>query len=825
MKFTGHYFDLTLNQQRGLSVVDFKLEESFNTLSTLTIHFVSEDPLLNINALILGQADFSVYREGQLQRRFVGVISTIKKGKTGFHRTFYTVIIRPSLWLLTQRHTSRLFNDKTIPQVLEQFLHDYRIQFQCRFDDHHEARSLIMQRREYDFDFFDRLCAEEGLVYWFETTDEGQEICHITDTYLGFKRGKNLRVEYQENAQNKALDNVMTDLTYEINMTVQAYHGKDRKYRYPNTYHHHRTAGEIEENLDSRYRFYDSHPQMPSPENSDILAEYRLEALQNHAITALGKSNYCRLQPGKCFRLNHHPDSALNQRWQPYRAIHRGTLPQSLQEDGHSSDAATIESELWFIPDDRTWRPLAKPKPTAEGPETALVIGPEGEEIYTNDLGEVLVQFHWDLEKKTTCWVRVAQDWSGDNFGFYAIPRMGQEVVISYLEGDTDKPIIIGSVYNGADRHPLKLPGEKTNTIIKTKMHRGTEYNELRFDDTTNEVKTYIHSTPGASQLTLGVLSHPRNFDGIAEIRGKGFELRTDEHGAIRAAKGLYVSANERSGASSHQLDLEEAIEQLQSALSLAQSLSQTAKMAEARPADIADQKKQLNEVYQTLAKPGILASAPEGLAFVTPKSAQISAQNNLTLTAGQHTDLSTQKDFRVAAGHAINLFAIEEEIKLAANKGKVEIQAQNNDMEIYADKNLKIISSMDRIEIAAKKEILLTSGKAYIKIADGNIFIHAPGKVETKSASQSNAGPASMDYHFRSYDPGNDEMFVVKDKSGNFLPNFKYRIEREDGEVFYGVTNAKGETIRVQTGEKKLGLKLFKDNRKQEETNQEEGS
>lgn len=181
-------------------------------------------------------------------------------------------------------------------------------------------------------------------------------------------------------------------------------------------------------------------------------------------------------------------------------------------------------------------------------------------------------------------------------------------------------------------------------------------------------------------------------------------------------------------------------------------------------------------------------------------------------MTAGQHTDLTTQKDIRLAAGKAINILAIEDKIKLAANKGKIQIQAQNNDMEIYADKNLKILSSKDRIEIAAQKEILLTSGKAYIKIADGNILIHAPNMVETKAATQPHAGPASMDYDFRSYDPGNDEMFVIKDDEGNPMINYAYKIVREDGQIFKGVTNEKGETLRVQTGENKLKLTLFED-------------
>lgn len=426
------------------------------------------------------------------------------------------------------------------------------------------------------------------------------------------------------------------------------------------------------------------------------------------------------------------------------------------------------------------------------------------------------MQFHWDRlghnDEHSSHWIRVANIWAHNRYGGIDIPRIGMEVMVDFIEGDIDNPIIRGAVHNGINKVPYDLPGIKTQSTLKSKEYKGGGYNELLLDDTSGQVKTQIHSTPGTSQLNLGFLTHPRQSDGGGEVRGHGFELRTDDWGAIRAAKGIYLTADERNHASSTQLDLKEAIAQLQFALSLANNLAQTAQMAEVKQVDTKDQQDQLTNVYQELTKPAILASAPEGIALVTPKSAQLSAQNNLTLTAGQHTDLTTQKDIRLAAGKAINILAIEDEIKLAANKGKVAIQAQHDSMEIFADKNLKILSSNDRIEIAAQKEILLTSGKAYIKIANGNILIHAPGMVETKAATQPHAGPASMDYNFKSYDPGKDEMFVLKDESGNPIKNFSYKIIREDGQIFRGTTNAKGETQRIQTGPQELKLALFKD-------------
>src|SRR5699024_10839351 len=147
------------------------------------------------------------------------------------------------------------------------------------------------------------------------------------------------------------------------------------------------------------------------------------------------------------------------------------------------------------------------------------------------------------------------------------------------------------------------------------------------------------------------------------------------------------------------------------------------------------------------------------------------------------------EKDIRLVAGQAINLLSVADELKLVAQRGKVSLQAQHNDMALYADKNFKIISSQDRIEIAAHKEILITCGGAYIRLAKGDIEIHAPGKVDSKGSSCSVSGPASMTYDARSYHPGHDEMFVVRNSSGQPVAGYKYKLVRDDGAVFYGVT------------------------------------
>ncbi|HGP1232906.1 TPA: type VI secretion system Vgr family protein, partial [Pseudomonas aeruginosa] len=167
------------------------------------------------------------------------------------------------------------------------------------------------------------------------------------------------------------------------------------------------------------------------------------------------------------------------------------------------------------------------------------------------------VQFPWDREGRhdefSTCWIRVAQNWAGADWGHMAIPRIGQEVIVDYLDGDCDQPIVTGRTYRATNRPPYALPDHKILSTIKSKEYKGSRANELRIDDTTAQISAALMSDHGASALHLGYLTHPRPEGG--KPRGEGFELRTDEHGAVRAAKGLLLSTEEQLRAGAGHLD------------------------------------------------------------------------------------------------------------------------------------------------------------------------------------------------------------------------------------------------------------------------------
>ncbi|HCT8755604.1 TPA: type VI secretion system tip protein VgrG, partial [Escherichia coli] len=223
---------------------------------------------------------------------------------------------------------------------------------------------------------------------------------------------------------------------------------------------------------------------------------YRMESLRSDTEKATGQSNSPKLWPGTRFTLTGHPQKMLNREWQVIQSILSGDQPQALH--GSQGRGTTLGNQLEVIPADRTWRPRVQSKPKVDGPQSAIVTGPAGEEIFCDEHGRVRVKFHWDryhgMTEESSCWVRVSQAWAGPGFGNLAIPRVGQEVIVDFLNGDPDQPIIMGRTYHEDNRSPGDLPGTKTQMTIRSKTYKGSGFNELRFEDATSNEQVYIHA-------------------------------------------------------------------------------------------------------------------------------------------------------------------------------------------------------------------------------------------------------------------------------------------------------------------------------------------
>ena len=349
--------------------------------------------------------------------------------------------------------------------------------------------------------------------------------------------------------------------------------------------------------------------------------------------------------------------------------------------------------------------------------------------------------------------------WAGEGYGVRLHPRIGEIVVIDFFEGDIDRPFVVGRIHE-AERRPAmfdakgELPATKKLSGIRSQEVDGEGFNQLRFDDTPEQISVQLQSSHAASQLNLGNLSYPKENES-SDGRGEGFELRTDHWGALRAGKGLLISTYKQDSAAGNHLDADPAKEQLESNLNHSKALSDIAEKQQADPLEFFDSLKQfLNQIEAedqakaTAFKQAVmLLTAPQTIVLSTNENIHLSADQQINQSAGDNIHFSTQKSLVAHAQDRISLFAAQEGASVYAAKGKIELQAQDDAIEAIARKVIKLISTEDKIEITSPKEIVLTAGGSQIKVNSGGVFFTTGGKFECKAGQHNFMGGAKVSY------------------------------------------------------------------------------
>ncbi|SMF56711.1 type VI secretion system Vgr family protein [Pseudogulbenkiania subflava] len=849
-----------------------------------------------------------------------GVVSAAEAVGSDGGFSKYALTVEPPFALLRLRKTSRVFQDLSVPDIVRQVFAEHAAanpvfaalqSLDFALAGELPSRSYCLQYRESDFDFIVRLLHEEGLAWRFEhgegATERGSEasrgntpqvtLVAFDDPYSPPPAGVE-RVRFHRRDATEAEDGLTRwDSSRQIVSGSVALASFD--YQPVATGHSGDTSavdqGTAGARLQSSLQDYDA----PGPYyagDADQLAHYARLRQQAHDAQAKrfdGSGSVRGLTAGQWFRLDDHPaheGEAPEQREfvvtrQTFQARNnlptelaralpaslRPTLTAGAEADTSASDVPyhiTFSAQRRGLPLTPAYAGTALAKPTARGAQTATVVGPAGEEIHTDQHGRIKVQFHWqrpdehptigaNLDDTSSCWLRVAMPSAGAGWGHQFIPRIGQEVRVDFLDGDIDRPVIMGVLYNGSHPPPAfsgagSLPANKTLSGIKSKEHHGGQYNELLFDDTPGEVRAKLSSEHGATQLNQGYLTHPRT-DGKATPRGDGFELRTDRHGAVRAGHGLLLSTEAQQGVAGKQLARDGAQSQLDAALALSQSLGETAaaRLAdsvetgpeEIKPDNSKGAKKtdgHLQHHVEALKaweagtntnKDGKTVPNGEGLAqagqqplmiLTAPAGLAATTDNSLTLAAGSNIDQVAQRDLNQTSGRRwlhnvgqhISLFVAgvkdKVSLKLIAAKGKVQVQAQSDAMELTADKDVAITSCKGKVVISAQQDILLTSGGGYIRIAGGNIEVHCPGEVSVKGANHSLSGPTHLTTPVGlPIFPEHDESLTFVDEvTKKPLAGKRYEIHMENGWIFKGITNGEGQTERINTAKP---LKIIK--------------
>src|SRR5690554_4879422 len=488
------------------SVVGFTLTERLSELFHGRLELASIDPDIDASEVLEQQVDLVVWQDGVPLRRFTGVVNEFARGDSGHRRTRYELIIQPPLWRLGMMHNSRVFQTQTTDTIVRTLLEERGI-VDSVFDLKRapQEREYCVQHRESDFAFIGRLAAEEGWHYRYQhgSVDGSEQPGLIIADHHGDAPRLDA-AEYNGKAGGSTKQPAVFRFRYEERVRAASVATKDYTFKNPAyALMHEHSAASANQRQD--YQHFDYPGRFKADASGQPFTEARLDALRNDASTANGESNRADFTCGAKMALKEHDNPGFNRDWLLTAVTHTGKQPQALEEEG-GSEPTSYHNTFYAVPADKTWRPNITHRPLMDGPQIAIVTGPEGEEIHCDEFGRVKVRFPWDRYSKndehSSAWLRVSQGWAAGQHGFMALPRIGNEVIVSFLDGDPDQPIITGRTYHATNTPPYALPEHKTRTTLKTQTHKGEGSNELRFEDEADKEQVYIHAQKDLDLLT-----------------------------------------------------------------------------------------------------------------------------------------------------------------------------------------------------------------------------------------------------------------------------------------------------------------------------------
>ena len=527
------------------TVVGFELTESLSSLFHGRLDLTSTFADIAASDLLEQPVDLVVWQHGQPLRRFTGVVNEFARGDTGHRRTRYEVIIQPPLWRLGLMHNSRIFQTRGTEAIVRTLLEERGI-IDTRFDLKRtpEEREYCVQHRETDLSLLERLAAEEGWHYRYHHGDvngEDQPALIIADHHGDAPRlGE---AQYNAKAGGSTRQPAIFRFSYQERVRAASVAMKDYTFKNPAYALMHEHQADRLESQREDYQHYDYPGRFKTDASGQPFTESRLDALRNDATTATGTSNRPDFTAGAKTELTEHDDPTLNRDWLFTRVTHKGEQPQAMEEEG-GSEPTTYHNAFQAIPADRTWRPNPNTihRPLMDGPQIAIVTGPRGEEIHCDENGRVKVRFPWDRysknDEQSSAWLRVSQGWAGGQYGFMALPRIGHEVIVSFLDGDPDQPIITGRTYHATNTPPYGLPEHKTRTTLKTQTHKGEGSNELRFEDEADKQQIYVQAQKDLDLLTEHNRTEVIKNDSHRTVENNDFgHIKGNQHATVDGEK------------------------------------------------------------------------------------------------------------------------------------------------------------------------------------------------------------------------------------------------------------------------------------------------
>jgi type VI secretion system secreted protein VgrG len=504
----------------ALLLVSCAVQESISRLFRISAQLYSENGSIDFTKIIGQRVSISLKLADGSKRYFNGFVSRFAQVGVDKRFTHYHAEIVPWLWFLTRRADCRIFQNMTIPDIVVKVFKDRGFgDFRNALQGDFEQREYCVQYRETDFNFVSRLMEQYGIFYFFEHEKDKHTLVmgNKTSVHKPCPSQSKIRLDFTAGGYSKDEDFIGT-WNLEQELRPGKYALTDYNFETPSTSLLANDETIFKVGGNDSYEVFDYPGEYTKKAEGETRTQIRMQEEEAGHLVGVGGGNARTFASGYRFDLSGHARADQNQTYLLTEVQHTASVGSSYSgsegqsEEFYSNHFRCIPYSVLFRP------PRATPRPFVQGPQTAVVTGKSGEEIWTDKYGRVKVQFFWDREgqrdEKSSCWIRVSQPWAGKAWGAINIPRMGQEVIVDFLEGDPDRPLITGRVYNDEQMPPYKLADNQTRTTFLTRSTKGggsSNFNELRFEDKKDDEQIFMNAE---KDMDLRVEKESREFVG-----------------------------------------------------------------------------------------------------------------------------------------------------------------------------------------------------------------------------------------------------------------------------------------------------------------------
>ena len=662
-------------------------------------------------------------------RTVFGVVESFRRISTSNDDTRYAMTIVPRIALLDYTKGSEIYLNQSVTEVVEQVLRKHGLEgpdFEFRLSREYPSRELITQWRETDLEFIQRLLAEVG-IYWRYEMDSRleQDVVIFQDSQQQYEFGVTLPLRNQAGMSDSGQESIW-DIQTAYNVVSGGVATRD--YNYREALQPQDSAESIfsKEGITTGETYHYAEPFLTagdaeSAESGAYFARLRHERILNAQYHVTGHSSSPHLAPGQVLET----DGTLPD------AVREGIVITTVRSSGSRKSSFSLTFEGIPYSETVCWRPALLSRPVISGSLPARVESTQKGDTcsWLDPDGRYRVKLDFDRNSAEQgyayLWLRLAKPYAGDTYGFHSPLIDGTEVAVVFDGGDPDRPYIAYALHDS--EHPDHVTSDNhTRNVWRTPAN-----NKLRMEDKRQEEHIKLATEYGKTQLNMGHLVNSQR-----EKRGAGFELRTDEHGAVRAAKGLFLTADAQARAQGPVLEMAAAISQINLANSQMQALNSAAEAAGALLCDINTQISFVTDKIRELQSAVLLGSAPQGVALTSGEHLQLCSTRNTMINAGQHLDIGAMKNLSVTVEKALGLFVHKEGAKLVANQGDIDIQAQHNTMALLAKQQVTITSCEDGISISTPETLTLNGGGSYLKLSKNGIEHGSEGMMVMKVAN-----------------------------------------------------------------------------------------